>query len=184
MDGTLTVAMHDFEGIRQTLGLPVGLPILESISALPPEQAELTRQRLNVLELDLARQAQPQPSAHELLRWLQKHGAQLAILTRNSRQNAIETLHACGLLAFFDETFILGRESAPPKPSPAGIHQLIEQWHTSAITTVMVGDYLFDLQAGRQAGTATVYLDVNGDDLWTDQVDVRVQSLRELLHLI
>ena len=45
----------------------------------------------------------------------------------------------------------------------------------------MVGDYLFDLEAGRQAGTATVYVDVSGHNHWPEQADLRVQSLSELL---
>ena len=47
----------------------------------------------------------------------------------------------------------------------------------------MVGDYLFDLEAGRRAGVATVHLDVNGDGQWADQADFRVQNLSELLRL-
>ena len=30
MDGTLTIAMHDFDAMRAELGLPVGVPILEA----------------------------------------------------------------------------------------------------------------------------------------------------------
>jgi len=45
----------------------------------------------------------------------------------------------------------------------------------------MVGDYLFDLQAGHSAGTTTVHLDVNGEFAWPDITDVAIQSLTELL---
>jgi phosphoglycolate phosphatase-like HAD superfamily hydrolase len=47
----------------------------------------------------------------------------------------------------------------------------------------MVGDYLFDLVAGRQAGVATVYVDVVGDGQWINQADFRVNNLSELLTL-
>ena len=46
----------------------------------------------------------------------------------------------------------------------------------------MVGDYVFDLMAGRNAGTATVHLDVTGAFPWPEQADVRVSSLEELLN--
>ncbi|MDM8521132.1 HAD family hydrolase [Anaerolineales bacterium HSG6] len=184
MDGTLTVAMHDFEDIRRRLDLPVNQPIIEAIAELPPDQAMTKRQQLYEIELDLARQANPQPSAFELLAWLKQQGRQVAVLTRNSRQLALETLQTCHLLHFFDERFILGRESAPPKPSPAGVEQILRQWQISADKAVMVGDYLFDLQAGRQAGTATVYFDVDDSDLWTAEADLRVRSLGELLKFV
>ncbi len=181
MDGTLTVAMHDFEAIRAKLGLPLGQPILETIAALPVEQATLINQRLDKIELDLANRAKAQPGARELLKTLQKRGICLGILTRNSQSNAYVTLQACALMDFFEPAYVLGRESAAPKPNPEGIHKLLNYWKTPPQSVVMVGDYLFDLQAGRQAGTATVYVDIDGDDLWTPQADLRVQTLDELL---
>jgi len=44
----------------------------------------------------------------------------------------------------------------------------------------MVGDYLFDLQAGRNAGTATVHMDVSGEFLWPELTTLGVRSLPEL----
>ena len=183
MDGTLTVAIHDFEAIRASLGLPSGRPILETIAALPVEQAAIFRQRLEEIEWELARQAKPQPGAGELLEGLQQRGARLGILTRNTQRNAYETLHACSLLDFFEPKCVLGRESVAPKPSPEGIHKLLAYWRTPARAAVMVGDYVFDLEAGRRAGTATVYVDVAGNGQWAAQADLRVQNLGELLAL-
>ncbi len=181
MDGTLTVAMHNFEAIRVTLGLPLGQPILETLETLPPEQADTLRRRLAEIELELALQAKPQAGAKELLFGLQRRGVKLGILTRNTRQNAYETLRVCGLLDFFEPDCVLGRELAAPKPSPQGIHKLLDYWGASASAAVMVGDYRFDLEAGRRARTTTVYVDVAGNGHWTEQADLRVQSLGELL---
>ncbi len=183
MDGTLTVAIHDFEAIRDTLGLPLGQPILETIAALPAEQAAIIRRRLDEIELELARQSKPQEGARELLLGLQQRGVRLGILTRNTQRNACETLRACGLLAFFEPECVVGRELTSPKPSPEGIHKLLDYWETPASTAVMIGDYLFDLEAGHRAGTATVYVDVAGQNQWTAQADLRVQNLSELLWL-
>jgi phosphoglycolate phosphatase-like HAD superfamily hydrolase len=44
----------------------------------------------------------------------------------------------------------------------------------------MVGDYLFDLQAGRAAGTATIYLDPTGRFPYAEHADLRARSLKEL----
>lgn len=182
MDGTLTVAVHDFDAIRATLELPPGQPILETIATLPSEQAGILYRRLDEIEWQLASQAKPQMGARELLCGLQQRGAQLGILTRNNRRNAYETLRVCDLLEFFDPACVLGRESAAPKPNPDGIHQLLARWGADPSAAVMVGDRGFDLVAGRRAGTATVLVDVAGNQ-WLDEADLRIQDLHELLPL-
>jgi phosphoglycolate phosphatase-like HAD superfamily hydrolase len=45
----------------------------------------------------------------------------------------------------------------------------------------MLGDFRYDLEAGRNAGTATVYVDVDDENAWTHLADLRVQSLGELM---
>ena len=184
MDGTLTVAMHDFDAIRVELGLPSGQPILEALAALPSAEAQPLHQRLDAMELELATQARPQPGAQQLLQLLHQRAAHLGILTRNTQPNAIATLKACGLLSFFEPACILGREMAAPKPNPDGINKLLDFWQAQPTQAVMVGDYLFDLQAGRAAATLTVYVDIQQHKLWTDYADITVHHLAELLALI
>jgi HAD superfamily hydrolase (TIGR01509 family) len=184
MDGTLTVAVHDFDAIRTELGLPPGRPILETLAALPAAQADPLHRRLDEIEFQLASQATPQTGARALLAELHRRGIHLGILTRNTRRNAYETLRACGLQPYFEPEYVLGRESAPPKPNPDGIRHLLACWNASPTEAVMVGDYLFDLEAGRRAGTATVYLDVAGRGPRPQQADLTVQSLHELMRLI
>lgn len=183
MDGTLTVAIHDFEAIRNDLGLPPGRPVLETLAGLPFDQAARLRQRLDEIELQLAFQALPQAGAADLLIGLRQRGGRLAILTRNNQRNAQETLRRCGLLDLFEPDCILGREAAAPKPSPDGVRQLLAHWEARPDEAVMVGDYRFDLEAGREAGTATVYIDWVGAGEWSHLADVTVRNLEELLAL-
>lgn len=183
MDGTLTVAVHDFEAIRTELDLPPGRPILESLAELPPAQADPLHRRLDEIEFQLACQATAQSGARELLAELHRRGMRLGILTRNTRRNAYQTLRVCGLQTFFEPEYVLGRESAPPKPNPDGIEQLLAAWQASPAEAVMVGDYLFDLEAGRRAGTATIYLDIAGTGHRPEQADLTVQSLKALIPL-
>lgn len=183
MDGTLTVAMHDFATMRLALGLPPDQPILEGIAARPPEEAAVLRQRLEQIEVEIALAAVARPGAHDLLAGLARQGARLGILTRNSLQNARITLRACGLLDFFKPACILGREAAAPKPDPDGILRLLAHWQARPEEAVMVGDGLFDVQAGRRAGAATVYIGLDGDGRWAEHADVRVANLSDLLDL-
>jgi HAD superfamily hydrolase (TIGR01509 family) len=180
MDGTLTVAAHDFAAIRSELGLAEGRLILEELEAMPRAQSAPLYARLDELELELARAARPAPGAMRLLQILSSAKSRLGIVTRNSHANAIETLRACGLDAFFRPCCIFGRESAPPKPDPSGVRALLAHWDQPPMSAVMVGDYLFDLQAGRAAGTVTAYVDLTGEFPFADHADVQVRDLDAL----
>ena len=180
MDGTLTVPAHDFDAIRDELGLPQGRPILEQIAELAPARAKETLVHLARIEIEIASRAVPHPGAHELLDFLARRGARLGILTRNSHAIALETLARCSLASFFLPEFILGREACDPKPSPDGIHRLLDLWNASPSETVMVGDYRFDIESGREAGTATIYVGPVAKGEWTALADLRVEDLHEL----
>lgn len=181
MDGTLTLGIHDFEEIRETLELPVGSPILESLRRLPPDLARAKHQQLREIEMDFARRATAQPGAHELLELLLSQGKQIAILTRNGKDIAHETLDACGLMDFFEPTLVLSRDCYAPKPEPDGIWALLNAWQSAPAEAVMVGDYKFDLEAGQRAGTTTVYIDPAGEFVWSDYADYGVRSLKSVV---
>jgi HAD superfamily hydrolase (TIGR01549 family) len=184
MDGTLTVANHDFEAIRKTLGLPAGQPILEALAQLPEVEAAEKFEQLYVIQMSIAETTQAQPSAWELLTKLKSQGKNCGILTRNSKTIAQRTLAACGLLAFFTDDTILSRDCCALKPQPDGIHHLLRYWQGHPDFSVMVGDYLSDLLAGRNAGTATVHLDVTGVFNWPDHADHCVKDLEALMALV
>jgi len=181
MDGTLTLAVHDFEAIRTTLGLPEGCEILETLAAMPHTRTLPLWRKLDEIEMDLAARATAARGARALLVALRRRGARLGILTRNSVRAAHETLRVTGLQAYFDPRWVVGREGAAPKPDPQGIRSLLSRWQAPATRTVVVGDYLFDLQAGRAAGTATVYVDASGAFPWREHADLSVRALDALL---
>jgi len=180
MDGTLTHAIHDFDAIREQLGLPAGKPILEALAEMPAADAVKIKAQLDALEYQIAEQATAQPGADALLKSLVATGATLGILTRNGKGIAHATLDACGLRHYFKDDNVVSRDCCTPKPDGAGINLLLQRWHTTAESTVMVGDYLFDLEAGRNAGVTTVHLDVTSEFSWPDMSDVCVKSLSEL----
>lgn len=180
LDGTLTVAAHDFDAIRDALGLPAGRPILEALAALPPSEAAPLWNRLDALERELAARAVPAPGAADLLRALEKRGARLGILTRNSASNTRATLEATGLHGFFQPPDVVAREHAPPKPRPDGIHRLLARWNAPPQQALIVGDYRFDLEAGRAAGIATVYFDCDASREFAAHADLHVTRLDQI----
>ena len=184
LDNTLADSAIDFDAMRRALDLPLGKPILEEIDTRPAAEAAALHKRLEELERAYALRATPLPGAQALLAALAERGCPRGILTRNSRANALATLAGCGLAGFFAADHVLGRDEAAPKPDPAGVQKLLAAWDAAPASAVMVGDFRYDLEAGRRAGVATIYYDPQDQGLWTDSADIRVQSHTELLILI
>lgn len=183
MDGTLTVAVHDFAAIREALDIPAEDDILTHLAALPAEEAAAKHAWLLEHERDLAIASRPATGAVELVRELVARDCQLGILTRNARELAHVTLEAIGLADCFPVQSILGRDEAPPKPHPGGLLKLAEAWDVSPNEMVMVGDYRFDLDCGRAAGTRTILVNLP-DNPWPALTDWHAADCRALHALL
>ena len=182
MDGTLTIGVHDFDMMRSELGLAPGQGILETVQAMTPEQAAPLWDKINAMEYHFASLAKPMPGAFELLEHLQNKGVNLGILTRNVMPAALQTLKACNLAGFFIPSNILDRDSCEPKPHPAGITLLLDQWGAKSSDSLMVGDYLFDLEAGKAAKVATVHINTTAHHPWPHVTDWGIDHLRQLIN--
>ena len=94
MDGTLTLAVHDFPAIKRALEIPQEHDILHHLAALPAEVAAAKHAWLLQHERELALAAQPAPGALQLVRALRERDCRLGILTRNAHPLALLTLAA------------------------------------------------------------------------------------------
>jgi HAD superfamily hydrolase (TIGR01509 family) len=178
LDGTLTLAIHDFDALRRDLGLPPGAPILEACQQRPNSEALL--RQVDDWERALVERARPAPDALTLLSALHPEHT-LGVLTRNTHEHAMRTLQVTGLARFFADEVVIGRDQALPKPNPAGIYTLLRNWSAEASDAVMVGDHPFDLDAGTAAGTATVWVDRTHSGDLRPRSDRRVTALHHLL---
>lgn len=181
MDGTLTVPMHDFAWLKRQLGIPEDQDILATLSSRPASQAERDRAFIADWEEGIARKAQPQADGLALLASLDARGARLGVLTRNTKVGADLTLEAAGLDGFFAPQAVLSRDCAPAKPDPAGVQRLLDLWGADAADAVVVGDWIYDIRAGRSAGTSTVLVRRHGLQPWEHEADCTVDDLRALL---
>ena len=185
LDGTLTVPVHDFAAIRSALGMTeADTDILRFLASLPATEAAARHARLIEIEYELAAKTEAAPGAVRLLDQLLRRDARIGVLTRNTREIALHTLGLIGLKGYFAADTILGREEAVPKPHPEGIEKLLAAWGSAPDETVMVGDYLFDLQVGRAAGTATIHVDRSGVFPWPELADLAVATLDELAEVL
>lgn len=180
LDGTLTLAQHDFDALKRDLGLPPGLAVLEGLETVQEPRRSFLVDAIHRWELELADAARPAPGAQALLEELVGAGRAVAVLTRNTREAALRTLETTGLRRFFPTDRVVGREEARPKPAPDGLLRLLARCGAAPADGVMVGDFLFDLQAGRAAGTGTVWVDAEGTDRYRAWADLVVRSLEEL----
>lgn len=170
MDGTLTLAVHDFEAIKRALDIPLEHDILHHLAALPEDVAAAKYLWLLEHERELALSAEPAPGATELVRALKDRDCRLGILTRNAHELALVTLQAIGLGDCFASGDILGRDEAPPKPHPGGLLHLAERWQVTPNELVMVGDYRFDLECARAAGACSVLVNL-AQNPWPELTD-------------
>ncbi|KAF1011750.1 MAG: Phosphoglycolate phosphatase [Pseudomonas fluorescens] len=118
-----------------------------------------------------------------MVRELAGRGCRLGILTRNARELAHVTLQAIGLADCFAVEDVLGREDAAPKPDPDGLLKLAGAWDVSPAEMVMVGDYRFDLDCGRAAGTRTVLVNLP-ENPWPELADWHAADCVHLRQMI
>jgi len=176
LDGTLTVPELDFAAIRAEMGIAEG-PILEELDALPPAQAEAARKVLEAHEERAAINSALQPGARELLDELRRRNLPTAILTRNSRQS-LDTVIKKHRLAV---TETLSREEAPVKPSPEPVLLLCRRLGAEPANTLLTGDYIFDIEAANRAGAVSVLLLNQNNSRFSEQADLKISQLREIL---
>ena len=184
LDGTLTVNIHDFNAIRNELGIPEGMPIVKTLKSLPENESKPLQKKLNDLEKKLAQDSTLAPGVRILLETLNERNYNLGILTLNSKENAWITLNSLDLARFFKKESVVGRWCTEPKPSPKGIFKILKHWKVKTSDALIVGDYLYDLQVGRAAKIATVHVDHTGTFSWPELADIKIKSLQELVKIL
>jgi hydrogenase expression/formation protein HypE len=160
-DDTLTLpGALDFEFIRNEVGCPLHKPILEFIAELPTEgERRRAGERLGELELEAAGRAQPNPAAADVVAWLRARGLPIGILTRNGRSAILRGLQNFPGLSPADFKVIVSRDDdVRPKPDPDGLLLAAHGMGVPAEELLIVGDFVFDIFAGRAAGAITVLL--------------------------
>jgi len=182
LDGTLVDSRLDFDAIRQEMGLPGGVPILEALEQIEPARAQHSHRILERYEREGAERAVLLPGVPELLEHLNRLDMRQAIVTRNSRAMAEKMLSRCGL----DFDPVVTRDDGPVKPDPWAIHYICRQWRIPPERVVVIGDFRFDTEAGRRAGTITVFLggEHTAEPPGDEQADFRLDSLQQADRLL
>ena len=180
MDGTLTRPYLDFPAIKAAIG--IAEPLLENMLALP---AGAERDRafgiLERFEDEAAEKSELNHGTREVLEFLTKKSIPAGVVTRNSRRSTEIVLRKHELRVDVCVT----RDDAPAKPRPEPLWMICEKFRVLPANALMVGDYKFDILAGRNAGTRTALLTNGKVPSYLKEVepDHLLQRLEDLLPL-
>ena len=187
-DGTLTKpGAIDFSLLKDTIGCPSDIPVLEFIDSLPPSrEKEETISLLQRFEAKAAADSEPNDGAEVIIHYLRSIGLGIGIITRNrlsSIERALQNFENITISCF---NVIISRNTpVKPKPSGDGIRLAAQKLNLDVKEILMVGDYIFDVQAGRSAGCSTAFLDygtLSGN--FKIESDFTISHLKEIKKII
>jgi len=164
-DGTLTrPGALDFPAIKREVGCPADSLVLEWIEALPAgARREKALAALARFELAAAAESTPNADAERVVRSLRAQGLKIGVLTRNGLPAVRRALARFRGLDAGDLDVIVTRDDGfTPKPAPDGVLHAAAAMGVPPEETLVVGDFVLDVQAGRAAGALTAYLTNGG----------------------
>lgn len=182
LDGTLAETEVRFEPFREQLGCSQR-DVLQYIDGLDEVKRQRCRRVLQDYENAILEDCSAPRGMHDLLQFLDQRGIPTGIVTRASGHHARQVADKLGIPI----QVIIGREDAPPKPSGAPLRLLARQLDVPPQHMLFVGDFRWDLLAGRSAGTPTVLLlnerNHNEQD-YRGRADHVIHSLDEIKDII
>ena len=140
--------------------------MLEWILGLPEGAArDAAAATLERFELEAADASAPNEGAEETVRRLREAGLAVAVLTRNGRSAVERALRRFPTLTMADFDVVVTRDDGDiaPKPAPDGVLHAAAAMGVPPEETLVVGDFLLDMRAGRAARAVTAYLVNHGE---------------------
>lgn len=173
----------DFLAVKKAINCPDNSTILEFIGNISSERER--KEALTVLakyEDKAAEMAAPNENAEEVVSYLKKLKLKLGILTRNSMRSVKTALRSFQRISLKDFNAVITREHALKlKPHPEGVLEACRLFGVCPGELVMVGDYIYDIQAGQKAGAFTVFLESSHTTKRPDPpADFTIKNLDEL----
>jgi len=180
LDGVLVENKLNFRKISREIFEEERLPLLENISRIKnPLNKKRAYAILEKHETGAATTCRLKEGVPQLFQLLNQHGIKKGIVTRNSRKSADIIIKRFGLT--FDA--IVTREDAPPKPARDPIILACKKMELSTNEIVFLGDYEFDMIAGRKANVFTVLLKSHSQP-YSQYADLVVESIADFTHYV
>ncbi|GAA0689971.1 HAD family hydrolase [Marinobacterium maritimum] len=147
LDGTLVSSSLDFAAIKREIGCPSGADVLTFLESLPAEQQQEAMAIIHRHELQDAQRCEWIPGARAFVDTCLEHGMPMAIVTRNSCQSSRLKIERNAIPI----ERVITRENSRPKPDPSALLVIARDFALPTQAILMVGDYRYDLEAGRNA---------------------------------
>ena len=179
LDGTLTLPSLDFRLIRQEIGISRG-DLVTEIGKLPPAEREQAWAVVRRHEEEAMRNQTLQDGTSALLERCRRERIRVGVVTRNERQSIDHLCLKYGLT--FDAA--VSREFPHVKPHPGPVLHMLELWQIAPGEALVIGDYLYDIDCGRAAGTKTCFFQNQGSPFYGQNADYVVGSMKELAEVV
>lgn len=153
-DGTITRPFFDFGLIKDEIGMPRDMLILEFLKDKDDAFKHKAQEILDRWEVEAAENAVLNDYVPELLQFLRSRNIKTAVLTRN-RKRSVETVSKKFNLSF---DYIDTRENEPIKPHPDSMKRVISRLCLAPKNILTIGDFEHDVICGCEAGTMTMFL--------------------------
>jgi HAD superfamily hydrolase (TIGR01549 family) len=178
LDNTLVDSDLDFARIKEEIGATE--PILEYRASASEAEKRRVDMILERHEDAAATTCGLRDGAADLMAFLKTRNVRTALLTRNSRRSVDIVLRRHS----FRFDCIVSRDDSVPKPSPEPVLLICRTLEIPPGDTVVIGDFLYDIQAGQAAGCLTMLIDGPNRQRFTAEPDYEVASLKETKEII
>jgi HAD superfamily hydrolase (TIGR01509 family) len=178
-DGVIAKTNLDFTEVRKKYyGDQQHAMLLEDSSSLEPEARGALMSDLEEIEMRGAREARLVPGADDVLGFVRGSGIPWAVVSRNCRKSI---LAAAETIAVQLPPIVRSRDDGKYlKPDPRALTETCGELSVPPAQTLVIGDYIYDMQGARRAGMRGVLVrDKLGED-WNQWLECRCATMREL----
>lgn len=196
LDGTLIDSIPfislSFEHTFRQLGLPwrngevlntIGLPLCDVAEDYAPGNADTFLEVYAEFQKETQdKLLKPFPETKNTLNHLLEKGYQIGVVTSKRRQATKKSLDITELRKYL-EVVVSVEDACQPKPNPDCLLAALQQLEVLPDEAVYVGDSIYDILTGKNAGTATIGVTwgiAAKEDLKKQQPDFLVDSWEEL----
>ncbi|MDY3939276.1 MAG: HAD-IA family hydrolase [Spirochaetia bacterium] len=120
------------------------------------------------------------PGVRETVTELARRGKKLGIVTSRTLESGGPFLEWFGLSPLFP-VVVTPEHTVKHKPNPEPVREALRLLNSCPEETLFIGDAVFDMEAGRAAGTAVCFTEWSPADPGTPEPDFSVSDMRRLL---
>lgn len=175
LDGTLVTSTLDFAQIRAELGCSAQQDVLEFVEQLSGAERIEAQEIIHRHEVRDAESSEWLPGAKAFVHACRSAGMPLAIVTRNSDYSSRIKMSRNGIPI----PYLVTRENSKPKPDPEALHQIAHAFSLDTASIMMVGDYRYDLEAGRNASMSTCLVNFDTMPEYAELADYRFSNFEQ-----